>query len=55
MLINWLEPTDKAKYVEFTTLYDPKQMPEQQSSSFPWLYVEGLTNRRNDLSGHSAV
>ena len=35
-------PTAKAKYVEFTTLYDPKRMPGQQSMVLDWPYVEGL-------------
>jgi sulfoxide reductase catalytic subunit YedY len=41
-LIKQFEPTSKAKYVEFTTLYDPEQMPEQKSPGFPWPYIEGL-------------
>lgn len=41
-LIKRLEPTSKAKYVEFTTLYDPSQMPGQQRSILQWPYVEGL-------------
>ncbi|MCJ8297619.1 MAG: protein-methionine-sulfoxide reductase catalytic subunit MsrP [Pseudomonadales bacterium] len=38
------EPTSKAKYVEFTTLHDPQQMPEQDSyfGTLDWPYVEGL-------------
>ena len=40
--INHCEPTAKAKYVELTTLYDPKQMPGQRSSVLQWPYVEGL-------------
>jgi methionine sulfoxide reductase catalytic subunit len=36
------EPTAKAKYVEFTTLYDPKQMPGVRSPVLRWPYVEGL-------------
>ncbi len=36
------EPTSKAKFVEFTTLLDPSQMPGQQRSVLPWPYVEGL-------------
>ena len=36
------EPTSKAKYVEFTTLNDPKQMPGMRSSVLRWPYVEGL-------------
>ncbi len=37
-----VEPTSKAKYVEFTTLYDPSQMPGQRSSVLDWPYAEGL-------------
>jgi sulfoxide reductase catalytic subunit YedY len=36
------EPTSKAKYVEFTTFYDSKQMPGTRSSVLRWPYVEGL-------------
>jgi methionine sulfoxide reductase catalytic subunit len=36
------EPTSKAKYIEFTTLYDPKQMPGVRSPVLRWPYVEGL-------------
>ena len=36
------EPTAKAKYVEFTTLYDPKQMPGTRVPVLDWPYVEGL-------------
>lgn len=43
-LLKRFEPTSKAKYVAFTTLKDPKQMPAQKSvfSSIDWPYVEGL-------------
>jgi methionine sulfoxide reductase catalytic subunit len=36
------EPLPKAKFVEFTTLYDPKQMPGQRVNVLKWPYVEGL-------------
>ncbi len=36
------EPTSKAKFVEFTTLYDPKQMPGARVAVLDWPYVEGL-------------
>jgi len=36
------EPTSKAKYIEFTTLNDGKQMPGLRSSVLDWPYVEGL-------------
>jgi len=32
----------KAKYVEFTTVYRPGEMPGQQGSVLQWPYVEGL-------------
>ncbi|MEQ1661961.1 MAG: protein-methionine-sulfoxide reductase catalytic subunit MsrP [Thiobacillus sp.] len=41
-LIRRAEPTSKAKYVEFVTLYDPAQMPGQRSRVLDWPYVEGL-------------
>ncbi len=41
-LIKRAEPLPKAKFVEFTTLYDPKQMPGQRISVLKWPYVEGL-------------
>jgi sulfoxide reductase catalytic subunit YedY len=40
--IEGLEPTSQAKYVEFTTLYDPQQMPGQRRAILDWPYVEGL-------------
>ena len=41
-LLKRFKPTSKAKYVEFKTLYDPKQMPGERSGVLPWPYVEGL-------------
>jgi sulfoxide reductase catalytic subunit YedY len=41
-LIKKCEPTPEAKFVEFTTLYDPKQMPMQNDGVLHWPYVEGL-------------
>ena len=41
-LLGWVKPTSKAKYVEFTTLYDPDRMPGQRSRVLDWPYVEGL-------------
>ncbi len=37
-----VEPTSKAKFVAFETLYDPSQMPGQKSDVLKWPYVEGL-------------
>jgi sulfoxide reductase catalytic subunit YedY len=36
------EPTGNAKYVEFVTLNDPRQMPGQRTRVLDWPYVEGL-------------
>jgi sulfoxide reductase catalytic subunit YedY len=41
-LIKSVNPTSKAKFVEFTTLLDMTQMPGQQRSVLQWPYVEGL-------------
>ncbi|HEX7119180.1 MAG TPA: protein-methionine-sulfoxide reductase catalytic subunit MsrP [Longimicrobiales bacterium] len=41
-LIRRVEPTSRAKFVEFTTLYDPDQMPMQRTGLLDWPYVEGL-------------
>ena len=41
-LIARFKPTSRAKYVEFTTLYDPRQMPGQRFAVLNWPYVEGL-------------
>ncbi|HET7439663.1 MAG TPA: protein-methionine-sulfoxide reductase catalytic subunit MsrP [Terriglobales bacterium] len=42
VLINKAEPLPKAKFVEFTTILDPKQMPGQRARVLDWPYVEGL-------------
>ncbi len=41
-LIRRVEPTSRAKYLEFVTLLDPKQMPGQRRRILEWPYVEGL-------------
>jgi sulfoxide reductase catalytic subunit YedY len=41
-LIKRVEPTGNAKYVEFVTLADNKQMPGLGSRVLEWPYVEGL-------------
>ena len=41
-LINKAKPTSKAKFVEFTTVEDAKQMPGQRGRVLDWPYVEGL-------------
>jgi len=40
--IKRVEPLGAAKYIEFTTLLDPKQMPGQRLPYLEWPYVEGL-------------
>ena len=40
--IKRVEPLPSAKYVEFTTLMDPKQMPGQRFPVLDWPYTEGL-------------
>lgn len=41
-VIKRVEPTSKAKYVEFTTLYKPSEMPGQRRAILRWPYMEGL-------------
>jgi sulfoxide reductase catalytic subunit YedY len=41
-LIKRLEPTSAAKFVEFKTILDPAQMPEQRRRTLNWPYTEGL-------------
>ncbi len=40
--IKRVEPSSKARFVEFTTLFDPAQMPGQHVPILKWPYVEGL-------------
>jgi methionine sulfoxide reductase catalytic subunit len=41
-LVKRLSPTPKAKYVAFTSVLDPSQMPGQRGDVLEWPYVEGL-------------
>ena len=41
-IIRRAAPMGNARYVEFVTLSDPKQMPGQRSRVLDWPYVEGL-------------
>ncbi|HDP89417.1 MAG TPA: protein-methionine-sulfoxide reductase catalytic subunit MsrP [Thioalkalivibrio sp.] len=41
-VIRQARPTSRAKYVEFTTLHDPKMLPGQRVRVLDWPYVEGL-------------
>jgi sulfoxide reductase catalytic subunit YedY len=51
-LLKEVEPTSQAKYVRFETLYDPEQLPGQNSGWYNWPYVEGLRldEAMNDLA-----
>jgi sulfoxide reductase catalytic subunit YedY len=51
-LLKEVEPTSQAKYVRFETLYDPEQMPGQESGWYTWPYAEGLRldEAMNDLA-----
>jgi methionine sulfoxide reductase catalytic subunit len=48
-LVRRLNPTSRAKFVEFTTLLAPEQMPGQNVDVLPWPYVEAL---RIDEASH---
>jgi sulfoxide reductase catalytic subunit YedY len=48
-LLKKVEPNGNAKYIEFTSLADKKQMPGVNSSVLSWPYVEGL---RLDEANH---
>jgi sulfoxide reductase catalytic subunit YedY len=48
-LMKKVEPNSNAKFVEFVTLADPKQMPGLGSRVLKWPYVEGL---RIDEANH---
>ncbi|MEQ1531649.1 MAG: molybdopterin-dependent oxidoreductase, partial [Methylococcales bacterium] len=41
-MLQRFKPTSKAKFVEFTTLYNPAVMVGQRSQVLNWPYVEGL-------------
>ncbi len=51
-LLKEVEPTSKAKYVRFTAIYDPQNLPGQSNGSYSWPYVEGLRldEAMNDLT-----
>lgn len=48
-LMKKVEPTGNARYVEFISMADPKQMPGVRSPVLEWPYVEGL---RLDEANH---
>ena len=41
-LLEKASPTSKGKFVEFTSVYDPEQMPGQRYPILNWPYTEGL-------------
>ncbi|RCX33200.1 protein-methionine-sulfoxide reductase catalytic subunit MsrP [Thioalbus denitrificans] len=41
-LVKRVEPTSRAKFIQFVTLHDPEQMPGQKRPVLQWPYVEGL-------------
>jgi sulfoxide reductase catalytic subunit YedY len=41
-LLEQVNPTSQAKFVEFVTLLDPQRMPNQRTGVLDWPYVEGL-------------
>jgi sulfoxide reductase catalytic subunit YedY len=41
-LLKRVQPTSRARYVAFTTLLDPEQLPGQRDDALDWPYVEGL-------------
>ena len=41
-LINKVQPLSDAKYIQFETVYRPKEMPGQRRNVLSWPYVEGL-------------
>jgi len=41
-LLDQVQLNSKAKFVEFTSLYDPKRFPGQNRNVLEWPYVEGL-------------
>ncbi|NPV57743.1 MAG: protein-methionine-sulfoxide reductase catalytic subunit MsrP [Anaerolineae bacterium] len=51
-LLSLVEPMGSAKYVKFTTILDQDHMPGQNTSYYPWPYIEGLRmdEAMNDLS-----
>ncbi len=51
-LLKEVEPTSKAKYVRFETIYDPDRLVGQKSAWYSWPYIEGLRvdEAMNDLT-----
>ncbi|MCL2778249.1 MAG: protein-methionine-sulfoxide reductase catalytic subunit MsrP [Polyangiaceae bacterium] len=41
-LVKRLEPTSRARFIAFETLFDPEQLPGQKRPLLSWPYIEGL-------------
>jgi sulfoxide reductase catalytic subunit YedY len=41
-LLAEVQPLSSARFVSFTTLFDPARLPNQKDDVLPWPYVEGL-------------
>ena len=42
-LIDIVQPLSSARYVSFTTFFNPDVAPVQKADRYPWAYTEGLT------------
>jgi sulfoxide reductase catalytic subunit YedY len=42
-LVDLVQPKPEAKYVKFTSFFDPANCPAHRGNDFPWPYTEGLT------------
>lgn len=51
-LVALADPKPEAKYVRFTSVYDPHDMPGQRDDILQWPYIEGLRmdEARNELT-----
>jgi sulfoxide reductase catalytic subunit YedY len=51
-LIDFAQPKPEAKYVKFTSFFDPTNCPAHRGKDFPWPYTEGLTSQEamNELA-----
>jgi sulfoxide reductase catalytic subunit YedY len=51
-LVDLAQPKPEAKYLKFTSFFDPANCPAQRSNEFPWPYTEGLTiaEAQNELA-----
>ena len=51
-LVEFAQAKSEAKYIKFTSFFDPANCPAHRSREFPWPYTEGLTidEARNELA-----